>query len=766
MLSLLLTTAHTLAQNINGRLVDNDRQPVEFANVVLFALPDSAFVQGTISAADGTFQLPSDGKSERLLRISSIGYTTIYKKFTAGNVGDISLSFDTQVLSEVVVKASLPATRLRGDALVTNVQAGVLAKAGSATDVLGKIPGIMQTEKNAFEVFGKGAPLIYINGRQVRDASELESLRSEDIKEVELITNPGAKYDSTVKAVIRIKTLQRRGDGFGFNLRSTWYQWDQTDLIEEVRMNYRHNGLDVFGAFRYDYNESYRDGQLVQTIYADETWMQKNHIVEYKRRFGNYRGEVGLNYQINDDHSVGARYTCDASPSSHSQMGIVSDIMRSGQLYDQMDNNVYNHREPETSHRLNAYYNGKVGELEIDFNADYFSNGQEVTGLTVEESKNYEDREVNSMGTVKNSLAAAKLVLSYPVLGGNVSWGGEYTYTRRNDDYVNPENYVPTTYSLIKEDNISAFAEFNRKFSFGQLSAGVRYEHVQFDYFEEGNRMDDQSREFDNWFPNVSFGTDLGKVHTLLSYTAKTIRPSYRQLGNTVTYANRFTAETGNPTLKPSILHDITLSGSWKFLQASVSYQMKNDPILYWSRPVENNPGAAMLYQENYDKIPSLRAFVAVSPTIGWWLPRVSLGVVKQWLDMECGDETLHLDTPVWTLGLSNSFKLPTGLLLNVDYRLRSKGHNENYYLSRTGHLLGASLRKSFLKEALDVTLGMSDILYKNNPYNSAYSPYMQMSMDNKFDTREVYMTVRYNFNTSKNKYKGTGAGEETLRRL
>lgn len=423
MLSLLLTTAHTLAQNINGRLVDNDRQPVEFANVVLFALPESAFVQGTISAADGTFQLPSDGKSERLLRISSIGYTTIYKKFTAGNVGDISLSFDTQVLSEVVVKASLPATRLRGDALVTNVQAGVLAKAGSATDVLGKIPGIMQTEKNAFEVFGKGAPLIYINGRQVRDASELESLRSEDIKEVELITNPGAKYDSTVKAVIRIKTLQRRGDGFGFNLRSTWYQWDQTDLIEEVRMNYRHNGLDVFGAFRYDYNESYRDGQLVQTIYADETWMQKNHIVEYKRRFGNYRGEVGLNYQINDDHSVGTRYTCDASPSSHSQMGIVSDIMRSGQLYDQMDNNVYNHREPETSHRLNAYYNGKVGELEIDFNADYFSNGQEVTGLTVEESKNYEDREVNSMGTVKNSLAAAKLVLSYPVLGGNVSWG-------------------------------------------------------------------------------------------------------------------------------------------------------------------------------------------------------------------------------------------------------------------------------------------------------------------------------------------------------
>lgn len=124
LLSLLLTAAHASAQNINGRLVDNDRQPVEFANVVLLTLPDSVFVQGTISAADGTFQLPSDGKAERLLRISSIGYTTIYKKCTTGSIGDISLSLDTQVLSEVVVKASLPATRLRGDALVTNVQAG------------------------------------------------------------------------------------------------------------------------------------------------------------------------------------------------------------------------------------------------------------------------------------------------------------------------------------------------------------------------------------------------------------------------------------------------------------------------------------------------------------------------------------------------------------------------------------------------------------------------------------------------------------------
>lgn len=765
-LSLMLTSAHSFSQNISGRLTDESKQPVEFANVVLLTLPDSAFVQGTISAADGSFQLPSDGKNERLLRISSIGYTTIYKRCTAGNLGDIPLNFDTQVLSEVVVKASLPATRLRGDALVTNVQAGVLSKAGSATDVLGKIPGIMRTEKASFEVFGKGAPLIYINGRQVRDASELESLRSEDIKEVELITNPGAKYDSTVKAVIRIKTVKRQGDGFGFDFRSSWYQWDQTDLIEEARLNYRHNGLDLFGSFRYSRDERYRDGRLTQTIYADETWTQKNHIEELKRHSESYRTEVGLNYQIGDDHSIGTRYTYKGSPDADNHLRIASEITRQGEFYDNMTTNTTATYVSKPSHSLNAYYSGKLGQLEMDLNADYFTNANDLNMLTVEESQNYEDREVHAVGNVENKLFATKLVFAYPVWGGNLSWGGEYTYTHRRDDYVNPENYVPTTYSLIKEDNVSAFAEYNRKLPVGQISAGVRYEHTSFNYFEEDERVDEQSRKFANWYPTISYSASLGKVQTQLSYTVKTLRPSYKQLSNTVVYANRFTAETGNPMLKPAIFRDLTLSASWKFLQASVSYQETKDPILYWSRPVEDNPGAAMLYHVNFDKIPALRAFVAASPTIGLWSPRISLGVTKQWIEMECGGEMMHLDTPLWTFGFSNSFKLSAGLLLNVDYRLCSKGYNENFYLGRTGHLLGASLRKSFFKEAMDVTLGMSDILYKNNPYNSAYTPYMRLSMDNKFDTREVYVTVRYNFNTSKNKYKGTGAGAETLRRL
>lgn len=187
------------AQTINGKLVDEQNQPMPYANVVLLSLPDSAYVTGVVSREDGTFQLKNPEGTERLVRISSVGYVTIYNRCVAGDMGTLQLQSDAQLLDEVVVKADLPVTRLKADALETSVQGTVLSRAGTAEDVLARIPGLQKT-KGGFEVFGKGAPLIYINGRKMRDGAELDQLSSEDIKSVEVIHNPGARYDATVGA--------------------------------------------------------------------------------------------------------------------------------------------------------------------------------------------------------------------------------------------------------------------------------------------------------------------------------------------------------------------------------------------------------------------------------------------------------------------------------------------------------------------------------------------------------------------------------------
>ncbi|HBQ56097.1 MAG TPA: TonB-dependent receptor, partial [Porphyromonadaceae bacterium] len=91
-------------------------------------------------------------------------------------------------------------------------------------------------------------------------------------------------------------------------------------------------------------------------------------------------------------------------------------------------------------------------------------------------------------------------------------------------------------------------------------------------YFSDGEKMDEQSRHYAHWFPNFSYSNTLGGVQLQLSYTAKTVRPAYWQLGSSIFYANRFTMQTGNPFLKPTIIHDASLTGSWKYLQLMVSY--------------------------------------------------------------------------------------------------------------------------------------------------------------------------------------------------
>ena len=119
MLCLIAMAASMNAQTITGKLVDEKHEPLAYANVVLLQA-DSTFVSGTISDEMGGFRLTKDEKGE-LVRISSIGYATIYKKVNGGDFGVIQMTSDAQLLGEVVVKGTLPTTRLRGDAMITGL---------------------------------------------------------------------------------------------------------------------------------------------------------------------------------------------------------------------------------------------------------------------------------------------------------------------------------------------------------------------------------------------------------------------------------------------------------------------------------------------------------------------------------------------------------------------------------------------------------------------------------------------------------------------
>ena len=245
---LLLTIAIVLAfsssafgKDIKGRVLDENGKPIEFVNAAL--LQDSAFVTGVITNSNGEFNLSSDLTTGLKLRLSFVGFNTKYIDITPdGELGNIKMITSNTQLKDVVIKGNASKTHLKGNSLVTNVENSVLANAGTAKDVLRQVPMVIENNGN-LEVFGKGSPVVYINGRKITDSQELSTLLSGNIRNVEVITTPGASYSADAKAIIRIRTKKLQGDGWSGTFRSANGFQHYFQSANMMDMKYRSGGF-------------------------------------------------------------------------------------------------------------------------------------------------------------------------------------------------------------------------------------------------------------------------------------------------------------------------------------------------------------------------------------------------------------------------------------------------------------------------------------------------------------------------------------------
>lgn len=750
------------AQTISGRLTDENNAPLEFVNVVLLHPADSAFVQGTVTNASGEFFLDPANGNEYLLKASSIGYVPLYHRCRAGNLGTMIMKTDAIMLQEAVVTARRPVYKMKGNSLVTNVSSTLLSAAGTANDVLARIP-FVEGNDGDFTVFGKGTPLIYLNGRLLRDLGELSRLDSKDIQSVEVITNPGSEYDVTVKAVIKIKTVKPKGEGVSADVYGGVTQRHDFSHFEWLTLNYRRGGLDVFGDVYYSLNRGRQEQRDKHNIFVDTLW---HHNAELNMKIRSHYVETtgGFNYMFNSNHSMGARYTFSRTPQSSNLMNSTYEITADGEYYDRQHYD-YTWPQSEYSHRVNAYYAGTVGKLGIDFNADYYS-GEDNQSQTVHEtSEEHEDRYVTAINFSDSRLYAAKIVLSHPIGSGELKVGGEYSSTRRVNRYENPQNYLPETDNKIEEEKLAGFAEYAISLGKLQTSAGVRYEHVTSDYYDQGIFVDAQSRDYSNFYPNLSLAMPVGNTQLSLSYTAKTRRPGYSELNNNLQYNDRFTYEGGNPNLKPETIHDLTFMGNYRWAQLIVSYRHTTDPIEFIALSYDDNPAITVFTRENYEKRDNLMAGLSLSPKFGFWEPVLSLQMQKQFFKSRHQGEWMHFNRPFYATRLNNSFRISKTFTANLSYYYRTKG-NSGCLLSKPSQSLDFSLNKTFFDERLALNLRVNDLFASQRNSHIIYGEHMNFDKWNYSDTRSVRLTVRYKFNATRSKYSGTGAANDELNRL
>lgn len=759
---LFLCSYNMLAQTeMNIRITDTTGTPLSYAQISYFAKDNSSALQYAVSDSLGLIHIivkdfPINITAEY------IGYKSKKVVCDKAQTLSISLEEDVQSLKGVTITGTRPKLKISKEGFVANIQSSALSKIGSAEDVLQHIPLIRNTN-DGLVVFGKGKPTIYIDGKEMRNQDELKELKSGDINEIEVITNPSSKYDATVKSVIKIKTKHHKDNSLSADamIKEGLGRKNKYLTTESVSIEKRSKRFDVLGSLWYSMDSSTQLAKVNLHKNANAITDESSTLNDVTKSRDAHLN-LGLNYDLNDSNSIGAKYTLYTPTHDNSNTLLANSLTREGVLYDQLTNNTDSKTSNRIGHTLNVFYDGKVGKVGIETDFTYLNNGHSETNAINENSTKIGERLLSTKNTVKNSLYAFKFSASIPTWKGSVDLGTEDSYTKRGDDFYSDNDYVNSSNSHFDKKYASVFGDYSLDLPFGNLTAGVRYEH--FDYKYSGDNV--IKKTYNNFFPSISFSTQMGAVRLLASYSSKTERPEYRQLSNDVFYASMYSLQTGNPLLNNTTIHDANLSMSWKFLQFQLDYTNYHDAIIYFNYPYANND---MVTMTTYRKIPTIKQLtpaLVIYPSFGMYTPQLTIALQKQWIKSEELIGETNLTKPILLVGFSNTLDFGKKWLLDMNLNFQSKGDYQNAYVYKNVWGLDFGISKSLFNDKLNIKLEGQDLLNMNNDASIVYSPNIQLSQTNKYYRRMVVFTLRYRLNEKGSKHNSTTAGQEEIDKL
>lgn len=760
----LTVNSFVYSQTISGTVFNNENMPIPFANVILCS-SDSAFIDGTLTDENGFFSIENHSNVD-MINISCLGYECKMLSISA-DLERIVLNPSNIELGEVVISAGLPKTRIKNGAMVTDVQNSILSNTSSAEKMLSKLPGVRST-KDGVEIFGKGTPEIYINNVKITDKSELRNIDPKNVKTVEVINNPGAEYGAEVQSVIKIYTLKTEGDGLSFNTLNLWCQRKHPEIYSTLNVNYRHNKVDIFvGAEIFDYYDVF-NSNIYNSLNSGSVW-QYNESFKPSYDKGIYQLSGGVNYQINNDNFAGFKYDFENSYDGDEILNAEFSILKDHNYYDTIIEHLHNEYILNRTHSLNGYYNGKIGNFSIDFNIDYFQHNKETTTTVNEESKTEDNRQVPTSNKVISLMAAEKLILSHPLFGGKLSFGGENILSDYTDKFKSSaEQYVPSVESNSRQNTAAAFAIYNHKIADNlSVGAGIRFENVDFKYFNQDIIDNEISRGYHNWFPSAEISFSPGDVEMNLSFTQKTSRPSYFMLRNSFVYNSRYQIESGNSTLLPTEISDFTYLFSWNFVEFSASINNIKKMVYYWDIVDESMLETLITHPINADKnVTRFMVNLSASPEFGVYTPSYEISLAKQDFSVVSQGIKENLNKPRICAELDNMFEFENGWCFDVDFNFYGKGHNAEFYWFTNFCTIDVCVSKSFFNNSLNIETGITNITDTDYRYVTTYSSRGYQTIKDKNDQRNIYLQINYRFNPVKSKYKGTGAGNDEKARM
>ena len=798
---LFLTGLSLNAQSaiVQGQLQDADGEPVLFANVVLHNIADSTIAKVETSDEAGIFKFQGIPAGDFFLVATYVGMPDLRITGIQLGSGDqldlgvLAFSPAAVELVEATVTASRAMVEVKPDRTVFNVQGTINSTGSDAISLLRKAPGVVVDNQDNINVLGRAGVLLYVDGKRLPLTGEnltnyLQNLPADQIDRIEIITNPGARYEAEGNAgIIDIRLKKDKNLGANGTVNATASQGRYARSNVGGSGNYRNQFMNAFGSLGLGMNEGYMDMNFL----SFQNGLVLDEINNHRNESKYYDFRLGADFFVAKSHTLGFLATGGQSERMSTSFNRIAISPQSAQAeIDSIlvaDSNADNNRNQQTFNINYRYDNGKGRSLNLDFDYGRYEN----------DSKRYQpNRYFNAAGDsilteVVNSfdtptdidIYTAKVDFEEKLAGGNLSLGSKLSRVvsdntflffdvnngaiDRNDRSSNLFKYEENVYAGY----VNYARPLGEKWNF---SAGLRVETTDatgdLQAFLPELQEPPVELNYTSWFPSAGLTWQIAQQHSLaLNYGRRINRPDYNVLNPFNNQISQLSYEKGNPFLRPEIVNNVEVGYTMNYrYNFKVGYSLTADQITRLIAPDENDPRAGFITWANLaeQKIWSANISAPFEVMKGW-SAYVNLSAAHQNNQADYGDGAV-VDVQVFTYNvyMQHTIDLPFAFKGEVSGYYAGPGIWGGVFKYDPSWSLDLGLQRKFLQERLNARLSVSDIFFQS--YWSGISRFNGLLAKGRgqWDSRRVSLSLSYNFGNQnvKARKRKTGLEDEAGR--
>ncbi|WP_017729704.1 outer membrane beta-barrel family protein [Nafulsella turpanensis] len=773
---LLGTITVSAQQALQGRVVDAAGQDLPYINVALLALPDSSLAGGTVTTESGTFLLPAPEEGSYVLRFSAIGYQELFSDsfIVSGpsfqqDFGSIRMEEKTAKLKEVTVEALRPTIIQQADRMVVSVEGTALAAGSTAFDVLADAPGVFIDQDGRIQLNGKAGVTIMLDGRltylSAADLkSMLEGMPAENIKSIEIITHPSARFDAEgASGILNIQLKEHKGQGVNGSLYTTYAYNQLHTFAGGGNVFYRTGPLNLFVHLDMAQRPSLRKGVFSRLFVEEQekTFLEQQIREDKISRTPSLR--VGGDYRIREGHQLGlvANIVRQQDTAAFLTETYIGPVSGTPVVFIEADNLTAGRFSNYNTH---LYYSGEFDSLGtaihlgmsyvniLNRESGYFHSfyrellppAEEGSELLLSDNPNGYD------------IYAAKLDFIRPFSRGlKVETGLKASRVISDNDlrfYIHEEGLaVPdprrSNHFIYKENIYAAYLNLSGPLgSRLSVQAGVRAEDTH-SFGVSKTTGQRTKKDFLQLFPSLFIEHKVNKQYQLnYHYSRRIQRPDYEQLNPFIFYLDPFTWSQGNPYLRPQYTHSFGVTQTFKEVyRLVVGYQLSHDfltELPFMDAAAQTT--TFMDYNVEEAHYLSATAVVPVKLFSFWDSQNTAVAAYQEYRTPLPKEEMINQET-FYYFQSTHTILLPFALRMEISAAYRGPSIWGVERVEPYGWI-NAGLKKSLLEDKLEINLGAGD-LFRSRLIKGGASIGESLNLfDQYFFSRKFSISLRYNF--------------------